>query len=142
MKHADGLDGFLGDEEPHATFHDALLVAVSLDYRNDEAVTTWEICVGDPDDSMRTVRERRRTGRLVFSGVAFWVVDPPGSLDARPGLPRLTQSGRLSDAPTDTAKRLARRLPADASGWYFFFASGSTHMYGGARRLAYEWAEG
>jgi len=77
MEHASGLDGFLGEEEPHATLQDARLVAVSLDYRSNEAVTTWEVCVGDPDDSMRAVRERRRTARLVFSGVVFWVMDRP-----------------------------------------------------------------
>jgi hypothetical protein len=138
-KQASGLDGFLGGEEPHATFQDARLVAVNLDYRNDEAVTTWEICVGDPDDSMRAVRERRRTGRLVFSGVAFWVMDPPNALDSRPGLPWLTRSGCLSEVPTEAAKRLARRLPAEASGWYFFFAGWDAHIYCGARRLTYEW---
>ena len=134
------LDGFLGSEEPHATFQDARLVAVNLDYRNDEAVTTWEICVGDPDDSMRAVRERRRTGRLIFSGMTFWVMDPPQALDARPGLPGLTRSGHLSDAPTEAGRGLARRLPADASGWYFFFAGPKTHVYCGARRITCEWA--
>jgi len=139
MQHASDLDGFLGREEPHATLHDARLVAVDLDYRNNEAVTTWEICVGDPDDSMRTARERRRTGRLVFSGLTFWVIDPPGVFDARPGLPWLTASGRLVGAPTETARQLASRLPAEASGWYFFFASWDMHMYCGARRLTCEW---
>ena len=81
MQIANGLDGLLGKKEPHATFHDARLVAVSLDYRNNEAVATWELCVGDPDDSMRAARERRRTGRLVLSGVVFWVIDPPRALD-------------------------------------------------------------
>ena len=96
MDRANGLDGLLGKREPHATFHDARLVALSLDYRNNEAVTTWELCVGDPDDSMRAARERRRTGRLLLSGVLFWVIDPPKALDTRPGLPWLTECGPLS----------------------------------------------
>ncbi|HYN04284.1 MAG TPA: hypothetical protein VE359_17680 [Vicinamibacteria bacterium] len=139
MESANGLDGLLGKTEPHATFRDARLVAVSLDYRSNEAITTWELCVGDPDDSMRAARERRRTGRLILSGVAFWVIDPPGALDARPGLPWLTGSGPLSELSTEVGKKLARLLPTGASGWYFFFASWNAHMYGGARRLTFEW---
>jgi hypothetical protein len=139
MEHASGVDGFLGGEEAHATFRDARLVAVDVDYRGNEAVTTWEICIGDPDDSMRAVRERRRTGRLVFSGVVFWVMDSPGAPEARPGLPGLTRGGRLSDAATETAQRLARHLPAEASGWYFLLAGPETHLYCGARRVTWEW---
>jgi hypothetical protein len=138
-EHPSRLDDFLVGDEPHATFQDARLVAVNLDYRNDEAVTTWEICVGDPDDSMRAVRERRRTGRLVFSGVSFWVMDPPQAPDDRPGLPGLTGSGRLADAATDAARRLAQRLPPDASGWHFAFAGSAGHAYCGARRITWEW---
>ena len=140
MESANDLDGLLSKEEPHATFRDARLVAVSLDYRNNQAVTTWELCVGDPDDSMRGVRERRRTGRLLLSGVVFWVIDPPKALDTRPGLPWLTGCGPLSEAPTEIGKQLARLLPKGALGWYFYFATWDAHMYGGARRLTYEWA--
>jgi len=139
MESANDLDGLLGPQEPHATFHDARLVAVSLDYRDNEAVTTWELCVGDPDDSMRVARERRRTGRLIVSGVRFWVIDPPQALDTRPGLPWLTQCGPLSEAPTETGQQLARLLPTGALGWYFFFASWNAHMYCSGRGLAYEW---
>ena len=139
MESANELDGLLGPQEPHATFHDARLVAVSLDYRDNEAVTTWELCVGDPDDSMRVARERRRTGRLVLSGVRFWVIDPPQALDTRPGLPWLTRCGPLSEAQTETGRQLGRLLPAGAPGWYFFFASWNAHMYCSGRGLAYEW---
>jgi hypothetical protein len=139
MGSANGLDGLLGKLEPHATFHDARLVAVSLDYRNNEAVTTWELCVGDPDDSMRAARERRRTGRLLLSGVSFWVTDPPKALDTRPGLPWLTGGGPLSEAPTEIGKQLARLLPTGAMGWQFLFATWNAHMYCGARRLTFEW---
>ena len=139
-EHPSSLDAFLVGDEPHATFEDARLVAVNLDYRNGEAVTTWEICVGDPDDSMRAVRERRRTGRLVFSGLSFWVMDAPQALDDRPGLPGLTRGGRLADAATDTARRLVQRLPADASGWHFAFTGSGVHAYCGARRITWEWA--
>jgi hypothetical protein len=140
MESTDDLDAVLGKQEPHATFRDARLVAVSVDYHENEAVTTWNLCVGDPDDSMRAARERRRTGRLVLSGVLFWVMDPPQALDARPGLPWLTDVAPLSAVRTETGKHLARLLPTGASGWCFLFASGNAHMYCGARRLAFEWA--
>ena len=140
MECAHALDGVLGNKEPHATFHDARLVGVSLDYHHNEAVVTWALCVGDPDDSMRAARERRRTGRLILSGVLFWVVDPPQALDPRPGLPGLSAAGLLSEAPTEAGKQLARLLPPGALGWYFFFASWNAHMYCGARKVTYTWA--
>ena len=34
MESGNDLDGLLGQHQPHATFHDARLVAVSLDYRD------------------------------------------------------------------------------------------------------------
>jgi hypothetical protein len=139
MEGTDDLDGILGGAEPHATFRDARLVAVNLDCQSNEAVTTWNLCVGDPDDSMRVARERRRRGRLLLSGVVFWVMDPPKALDTRPGLPWLTEVGLLSEAPTETARQLARLLPAGTSGWCFVFASGNAHMYCGARKLTFEW---
>jgi hypothetical protein len=139
MESTDGLDRILDGQEPHATFRDACLVGLGLDYRNNEAVATWNLCVGDPDDSMRVARERRRTGRLVLSGLAFWVIDPPMALDTRPGLPWLTEAVPLSEAPTETGRRLARLLPDGTTGWCFFFKGWNARMYCGARKLAYEW---
>ena len=140
MESTDDLDAILGKQEPHATFRDARLVAVSVDYHENEAVTTWNLCVGDPDDSMRAARERRRTGRLVLSGVLFWVMDPPQALDTRPGLPGLTEVAPLSEAPTDTGQQLARLLPVGTSGWCFLFEGWNAHVYCGARKLRFEWA--
>jgi hypothetical protein len=140
MESTDDLDAVLDRQEPHATFRDARLVAVSLDYHSNEAVTTWNLCVGDPDDSMRAARERRRTGRLVLSGVLFWVMDPPQALDTRPGLPGLTEVVPLSEAPTETGQQLARLLPVGTSGWCFLFEGWNAHVYCGARKLRFEWA--
>jgi hypothetical protein len=89
---------------------------------------------------MRAAGERRGTGRRGLSGLLFWVMDPPQALDARPGLPWLTDVAPLSAVRTETGKHLARLLPTGASGWCFLFASGNAHMYCGARRLAFEWA--
>jgi hypothetical protein len=139
MEAGSSLDGLLGEDEPHATLRDACLVSVSLDYRNNEAVAAWEVCIGNPDDSTRGARDRRRPGRLVFSGLLFWVIDPPKALDARPGLPRLNGDGPLSRAPTSRGRRLARLIPAGASGWYFFFSSWNAYVYCGATRVTYEW---
>lgn len=139
MDSATGLDRFLGKQEPHATFRDARLVAVSLDYRDRSAATTWELCVGDPDDSMRAVRERRRTGRLIFSGLIFWVIEPPKVLDARPGLLRLTESGPLSEPATENGRKLADLLPSSALGWQFLFADWDARIYCGCWSVTYEW---
>jgi len=48
MESANDLDRLLGQQEPHATFHDARLVAVSLDYRDRLALRVGVAAGGRP----------------------------------------------------------------------------------------------
>ena len=135
MEIENGLDGLLGKTEPHATFRDARLVAVSVDYRSNEAISdVRRCCVGDPDDSMRAARERRRTGRLILSGVAFWVIDPPGALDARPGLPWRPAAGPCRSYRRKSARSWLASCPKERRAGTLL-RRWNAHMYGGARRL-------
>jgi hypothetical protein len=43
------LDALLPDGEQHATFHDALVVGIHIDYANKRLVAQMQVCVGDPD---------------------------------------------------------------------------------------------
>ena len=142
MESTDDLDAILGKQEAHATFRDARLVAVSLDYHEQRGGSRRGTCAWETRTT-RCGRPASDDARVVsiLSGVVFWVMDPPRALDTRPGLPGLAEVTPLSDS-TDgdrPATRSAYSRP-ETSGWCFFFASGSAHMYCGARKLAFEWA--
>jgi hypothetical protein len=139
MNRSQTLDAFLGHEEPCATFHDAELLSLLIDYERRELVSEWVLSVGDPDAPSAVERERTRRGRLRFSGLCFWVLDSPAALPDESGLPWLTSSGPLADAQTDTAKRLAGLLPPATSGWFLFFSDWNAFAYCAARVGAFEW---
>jgi hypothetical protein len=133
------LDAFLGEEEPCAGFHDARLVSLQINYEQRELLSEWEVCVGDPDAPGLAERERCRRGRLRFTGLCFWVVDPPNGLLDGSYLPWLTSDGPLSEAGTDTARRLAEILPSGASAWYLYFCDWNAFAYCGAESGVFEW---
>jgi hypothetical protein len=141
MIHRPSLDDFLDRVGPHATFHDAELVSLAIDFEKKELVTEWKLCVGDPDAATETERERRRRGRLWLTGLLFWVVEPPGDLDREPDPPWLTDDGPLREAPTETGKRLAALLPPGVAGWYLFFTDWNAFAYCGAAHGSFEWTE-
>ena len=87
----------------------------------------------------RAARERRRTGRLLLSGVVFWV-DRPTAGARYPAGSAVADGVRTAVGSADGDRQAAGSPPAHgASGCYFFFASWNAHMYCGARRLTYEW---
>jgi hypothetical protein len=139
LNRSQSLDAFLGAEEPCATFHDAKLVSLLIDYERMELLSEWQLCVGDPRAPDRPGQERSRRGRLRFTGLCFWVVDPPEGLLNGSHLPWLTSDGPLADARTDTAKKLAGLLPSEAKGWYLFFWDWNAFAYCGATGASFEW---
>ena len=140
MSRSQSLDTFLGPEEPCATFHDAELLSLRIDYERRELLSEWELCVGDPGAPSQAERERRRRGRLRFTGLCFWVVEPPQEpLDGT--RPWLTSDGPLLDVRTESTKRLADLLPPGASGWYLFFSNWNAFAYCGAEVGIFEWAQ-
>ncbi len=139
MEGTAGLDELLDDEERHATFHDAELLSVHVDYRTRELVAQWRLCVGDPDASEKPARERRRDGRLTLHGLLFWVVEPPTEVAAKDSLPWLTADGALSTSTTATGRSLAQLLPAGAVGWYLYFSDRNVFAYCGANAARFQW---
>jgi hypothetical protein len=139
MQGTAGLDELLDDEEPHATFHDAQLVSLTIDYRTSELLSTWRICVGDPHAPDSAVRERCRDGLLTLQGLVFWVVEPPTELDLKGGLPWLTADGPLQECTTATGQSLARLLPAGAVGWYLYFSDWNAFAYCAATAAGFKW---
>jgi len=61
------LDELLSKEEPHGTFHEATVSALTYDGLGGTATLTAAFCVGDPNASNETKRGRRRIGVLHLS---------------------------------------------------------------------------
>lgn len=140
MVELNGLDDLLGSDEPSATFHDARLISVAVDYAKRELLAEWELCVGDPDDSDASQHERRRRGQLRLRDLAFWVVEPPAcALQSGSRLPWLTADGPLLAARTETASRLAELVPNDCSSLYLFFSDWNAFAYFAAADLSFTW---
>jgi hypothetical protein len=138
-----GLDALLAGMNHHATFHDASLLALRVDYAARTLSARLDLCVGDPDAGSREEREVRRAGVLELTGLLYWVQEPPGDGPAGGGtrLPRLTADGPLADAPTGTGKRLAGELPAGAWSCYMYFSDTNSFAYCAAGSASFRWLE-
>jgi hypothetical protein len=134
------LDALLGPEEPHATFHDAELVAVRVDYQARELVAEWRVCVGNPDATAHAERERRRHGQLTLRGLVFWVMEPPGERRTISGPLWLTGDGPLSELENATATALVQQLPSDTMAWYLYFSDLNAFAYWAANSAGFQWA--
>jgi hypothetical protein len=71
------LDELLDGTEPHATFHDASLRELRIDYQARTLAAVFELWVGDPDAELESERKKSRAGVLELTGVISWVQDPP-----------------------------------------------------------------
>ena len=135
------LDSLLGDEERHATFHDAVITGVQIDYVRKRFVGVMQLSVGDPAASDVAARERRRRGELVVDELTLWAIEPPhaGSLGLGDGL-WLSADGILAQAPTDVGKALAQGLSSGGIGWFFFFTNLNAFGYLAGGRAEFRWS--
>jgi hypothetical protein len=134
------IDGFLGPEEACASFHDARLLSLQINYEKRELISEWELCVGDSEATERSDRERTRRGKLQLSGLSFWVVEPHGHL-LIDSMPWLASDGPLLDAGTETSKELAKHVPSGASAWYMYFSDWNAFAYCCAEDGVFAWIE-
>ena len=141
MSRMQDLDHLLGADEPHASFHDASLFELRINYAMRTVSAVFELSVGNPDAVDATDRERRRIGALELAGLTFWAQEPPDLRDpAWPDhRPWLTADGPLREVPTETAQRLARGLPPEAWAWYLYFSDWNAFAYCAAARAEFRW---
>ena len=135
------LDELLDGTEPHATFHDASLRELRIDYEARTLAAVFELFVGDPDAEAESERERSRAGVLELTGLVFWVQDPPDLSAAIKNDPRpwLTGDGPLRECATETARRLARDVPADAWAFCLYFSDWNACAYCAAAGATFRW---
>jgi hypothetical protein len=130
------LDELLGGEEFHATFHDASVRRISVDYQARRWEVHLDVCVGDPDAEDEGVRERRRPGTLIVEGLAAWVMES-GVVSGEPLW--LTADGPLAQSPTDAGRALAKQHAGGAVGWYLFFSDLNSFAYVIGAQTTFEW---
>jgi len=143
MSNPGSLDALLGDEERHATFHDAVLTGVQIDYLVKRFVGDLQLCVGDLNASDEAERERRRRGQLVVEDLSVWALEPPGvnaSGVDDDGL-WLSADGLLAEAPTDAGRTLARGVKSNQAGRFlFFFSNLNAFAYLAGGRFEFHWS--
>ena len=132
------LDELLGDEEPHGTFHDADVAAMTYNGHEGTATLTAAFCVGDPKSSRKAERARRRMGVLHLEGVRVWRHDSAGAHSDSPGV-WLTSEGPLAEAKGEVAAAIRRDFASEPYTWYFFFSDSNSFIYWTARRVGFRW---
>jgi hypothetical protein len=135
-------DLFAGLEEPFATFHDATLRKISLDYDSRQLSAEFDIFVGDPEDWGKAEPERKRRGVLSLAGLVFWAIEPPQSPNREQWLPRwLTGDCLIEEASTDQGKRLSALLEQDVYAWCMYFSDSNSFVYCAAHEATFEWTK-
>jgi hypothetical protein len=134
------LDDLLDQTEPHATFHDATLDTIKIDYEAHELTAEFKLCVGNPNGKTKMERERHRSGMLKVSGLIFWALEPPDNKDTKEWGPLwLTGDGLIEEAPTETAKKLTSISKPETYGWYLYFSDINAFAYLASREAVFEW---
>jgi len=126
--------------EPFASFHDATLQKITVDYDNKTLSAEFEMCVGNPAGSNETERNRTRRGILSLAGLVLWAMEPPDNSDHdRWGPLWLTHDCLMEEASTDKGKTLASILDPDLYAWCIFFSDTNSFGYCAAREAMFEW---
>jgi hypothetical protein len=139
MKRTIRLDDILGTAEPFATFHDASLLILKIEYEGRDLIAEFDICVGNPNGHDQIGRERRRRGRLCLAGLILWACEPPRITERCEGTPWLMSDGLLEEAPTEEGKRLAITVGADEIAWYLYFNDLNAFAYCITQEARFEW---
>jgi hypothetical protein len=135
------LDALLpGHEEPHATFQDAIVLAIQTDYAKRQFVAALNLRVGDPAAPDEDARQRRRRGQLVVENVRLWALEPPDRTHRQSSGLLLTHAGPLADAPTETGATLALTVGIAGFSWFLFFENLKAFAYLAGDRAFFTWS--
>jgi hypothetical protein len=139
MPRAQSLDSLLPSDEPHATFHDAVISTIRVDYLASQLIAQVHIAIGDPGAIDPAARECRRIGELVVDGLNLWVIEAPRDLTTLdPGL-WITHDGLISGSPTESGRTLAKALAPTDVGWFLFINNLNAFAYIAGAQAAFHW---
>ena len=141
MKRNTRLDDLLDTKaEPFASFHDATLSNIHIDYILKTLSAEFTLSVGSPNDPEEANRERTRQGILTLSGLVLWVIEPPDVRSKQEwGEPWLTHDSLMAEASTECGKMLAAVIGQDVYAWFLFFNDLNSFGYCICHEAAFEW---
>ena len=131
------LDGLLGDKYEYATFHDAEMESINIDFSTDSIKFGFMIpCGFIPENELSFQR-----GTLEFHEVLFYYIEPsvykPEAND-KVAL-WITSDGPLPDSAVEVSVELPDDLPQDAFAHYFYSSTTNSFVVVAARRAAFHW---
>ena len=133
------LDQLLTGDERHATFQDAIVLAIQTDYAQRRFVADLHLRIGDPNASDEEGRTLRRRGRLVVENLRLWALEAPDRTHRPSRGLLLKHAGPLSEAPTETGATLALTVGTAGFSWFLFFDDLKAFAYLAGDRAAFTW---
>ena len=131
------LDALLGIRHEHATFHDAELKSLQINYSADSISFTFLIPCGFSDNRKLKYHE----GELTFRTILFYYFEPSAYRAEKNDMAALwiTADGPLPDAKVKVSKELPSDLPPDAFAHYFYSDTTNSFIVIAAKAAAFEW---
>ncbi len=130
------LDSLLAGDEPHASFHDASLLRVAVDYEQSAWVGTFAIVVGDPAGRTAGERDATRLAEVSVTGLSLWALEagavPPAGL-------WLTADGPLVNAPTESGLASAQSVASSPVAWFLYFSNTNSFGYLAGAQASFRW---
>lgn len=140
QKHKIKMNNLLDQTEQYATFHDAELTEIRINYKESKLSAEFDLCVGNPIGKTEAEREQRRKGILHVSCLICWAIDPPSNEGIEPlDSLWLTDDGLISESSNKTAKELAATLTPETYGWYLYLSNLNAFAYLVAKEAVFEW---
>jgi len=131
------LESLLDDRYPEASFHDALISRIELDYAKRTAVFRMRLVTDVVESEMVFV-----DGTLTFSGLLFFAAEPPRNeriaewdTDAL----WLVSDGPLPDPEVQLELKLPAKLPDDCFLHYLYFSDIFSYAVIAAREARFAW---
>ena len=132
------LDDLLGSRHQHATFHDAVLQSLSVNYAAQTASLAFRIPAGIVGNDLRYY-----AGTLKLEGLLFLVIEPPEQPYSyvEPSGAWITADGSYPDPKVRSQLKMPPSLPHDSFVHYFFASDWNAFIFVGATSASFTWQE-
>jgi hypothetical protein len=115
-------------------FHDSRIFKHHVDEKKQEAEIILGVDISDVDSNDGSIIFKR--GKLILTGLVFFIKEPPRSSDKR---------NFLCDAGVLEGEKLSKvypaGLPEDTFGYWFFLNETNSFIYVAAKSASFEWLD-
>ena len=133
------LDGLLGIKHEHATFHDAELESIQIDFSTDSINLSFLIPCGFGAERQLSYHK----GTLIFQTILFYYLEPSAYRAEKNDKAALwiTADGSLPDDEVEASRELPNDLPPDAFAHCFFSSTTNSFIIISAKSAIFVWRE-